>query len=69
MLFHDEARLLAPAGAADAAAPDGFALERPPPGLARGRYAASAWSIVTLGAALVLITVAYFFLRLRKPRS
>lgn len=54
---------------ADTPAPSGFVVERPPPGLARGKYAASEWSIVLLGAVLVLSTLVYFFLRLRKRRS
>jgi hypothetical protein len=54
---------------ADASAPSGFVMERPPPGLARGSYPASQWSIALLGAALVLSTLLYFFVRLRKRRS
>jgi hypothetical protein len=68
MLFRHSGMLRSEAPA-DAPAPSGFVLERPPPGLARGRYAASEWSIAVLGAALVLSTVIYFLLRLRKRRS
>jgi hypothetical protein len=68
MLFRHEGlrRSEAPA---DALAPSGFVVERPPPGLARGRYPASEWSIALLGAALVLSTLLYFYVRLRKRRS
>ena len=51
------------------AAPSGFVVERPPPGLARGKYPASPLAIVALGAVLVLGTLFYFILRHRKPRS
>jgi hypothetical protein len=54
---------------ADAPAPSGFVVERPPPGLARGKYPASPSAIAFLGAALVLSTLLYFFVRLRKRRS
>jgi hypothetical protein len=64
---HEE--LLGSEAPADAPTPSGFVVERPPPGLARGRYPASAWSIALLGAALVLTTLIYFFARLRKRRS
>ncbi len=65
MLFRHEGRLGFEADA-DALAPSGFVEERPPPGLARGKYPASPWTISLLGAALVLSTLLYFFLRLRK---
>jgi hypothetical protein len=52
----------------DKAAPSGFVVERPPPGLARGRYPASPLWIGALGAALVLVTLLYYLLCLRKPR-
>ncbi|HEY4103140.1 MAG TPA: hypothetical protein VGM44_04585 [Polyangiaceae bacterium] len=50
------------------AAPGGFVVERPPAGLARGKYPASPWAIGALGAVLVLGTILYFLLRLRKSR-
>lgn len=53
----------------DSALPGGFVVERPPAGLARGKYATSPWAISALGATLVLGTLLYFVLRLRKPRS
>ena len=65
MRFRHEGRLGFEAHS-DAWAPSGFVEERPPPGLARGKYPASPWAISLLGAALVLATLIYFFLRLRK---
>jgi hypothetical protein len=65
MLFRHEPGTLP---RANSAAPSGFIIERPPPGLARGEYPAPPWAIAALGAALVLGTVLYFFL-LRKDRS
>ena len=41
-------------------------IERPPPGLARGRYDAPAWAVLALGAALTLGAVFYFAWRLRR---
>ena len=55
--------------ASNAAVPGGFVEERPPPGLARGRYPAPPWAIAGLGAALILGSILYFVLRLRKARS
>jgi hypothetical protein len=60
---------LAPLPQASAVAPGGIVVERPPPGLARGKYPASPWAIVALGGTLVLGTILYFVLRLRKLRS
>lgn len=54
--------------APDGSAPSGFVVERPPPGLARGKYPTSPLWIGALGAVLTLVTLAYYFLRLRKPR-
>jgi hypothetical protein len=65
MLFSHAAQLRS-APQVDASAPSGLIEERPPPGLARGRYPASEWSIALLGAALVLATLLHFFVRLRK---
>jgi len=65
MLFRHEPGSLPPAGASG-----GVIVERPPPGLARGKYPASPWAIALLGAALVLATVLYYFLiRSKEPRS
>jgi len=47
--------------------PSGVIIERPPPGLARGRYPASPLFIGAFGTLLVLATLLYFYLRLRKP--
>lgn len=68
MLFRHETGTLSPTDSAAPAAP-GFVVERPPPGLARGKYAASPWVIGAFGTALVLATLLYFVLRFRKPRS
>jgi hypothetical protein len=67
MLFRHEPGTLSPT---DSAAPGAgeFVVERPPPGLARGKYPASPWAIAALGAALVLGTIVYFVLRFRRPR-
>jgi len=54
--------------APDGTAPSGILVERPPPGLARGKYATSPLWIGVLGALLVLVTLLYYFFRLRKPR-
>ncbi len=40
-------------------------IERPPPGLSRGRYPAPAWAVLALGAALVLGALVYFGWRAR----
>jgi len=62
---------LASSAAPDAtAAPTGELIEeRPPPGLARGKYAAAPWLIGTLGALLVLGTLAHLLLRFWKRRA
>jgi len=66
MLF----RLAGPNSApTEAAAAGGFVVERPPPGLARGKYPTSPLAILVLGAALIFGTCLYFFLRLPKPRA
>ncbi|MEI9939713.1 MAG: hypothetical protein WDO69_21035 [Pseudomonadota bacterium] len=51
-----------------ATAGGGVVVDRPPPGLARGKYPASPAVILALGAALIFGTCLYFFLRWRKPR-
>lgn len=66
MLFRHDDPLDAPRASA---APSGVIVERPPPGLARGKYSTSPLFILALGALLVLGTLIYFALRLRKPRS
>jgi hypothetical protein len=66
MLFRHEPPTLPQASAL---APGGFVVERPPPGLARGKYPASPWAIAALGATLLVGTILYFVLRLRKQRS
>ncbi len=38
-------------------------VERPPPGLARGKYSAPAWVVASLGAALLLGALAYVIRR------
>lgn len=49
--------------------PNGVVVERPPPGLARGKYPTSPLVIGALGAALIVIALLYTFFRLRNPRS
>ena len=56
-------------GPTEAAAAGGFVVDRPPPGLARGKYPTSPLAILILGSALILGTCLYFFLRLRKSRG
>jgi len=56
-------------GSVEPAAAGGFVVDRPPPGLARGKYPTSPLVIFALGAVLIFGTCLYFFLRLRKPRS
>jgi len=56
-------------GSTEAPATDGFVVDRPPPGLARGKYPASSLSVLALGATLIFGTCLYFFLRLRKRRA
>ena len=57
------------AAAVGSAAPGSLVVERPPPGLARGRYPASPFAIGLLGALLVFGTLLYFFLKLRNTRT
>jgi hypothetical protein len=44
-------------------------VERPPPGLARGGIVVPGVAVLALSAALVLITLGYYALRLRGARS
>jgi hypothetical protein len=69
MLFrHDGAALAPPESSAESATPRGLVVERPPPGLARGKYPTSALSIAALGSLLLLGSLLYYFFRLRKRR-
>jgi hypothetical protein len=43
-------------------------VERPPPGLARGKYAWPAWGIGLLGASIVVLCLVYFVLLARRRR-
>jgi hypothetical protein len=56
-------------GSTEPARTGGFVVDRPPPGLARGKYPTSPLVILALGAVLIFGTCLYFFLRLRKPRA
>jgi hypothetical protein len=42
--------------------------ERPPEGLARGRYPAPGWVIIVLAALVVVAGVVFLVLRARAPR-
>jgi hypothetical protein len=42
--------------------------ERPPEGLARGRYPAPAWVILVLAAVVVLASIAFLIARARAPK-
>jgi len=44
-------------------------VERPPPGPARGGIAAPGGAVVALSAVLLLITLGYYALRLRRDRT
>ncbi|HEV8247406.1 MAG TPA: hypothetical protein VGP93_16625 [Polyangiaceae bacterium] len=59
------ARLAPPSATATGPGAHDVIVERPPPGLARGRYAWPAWGIALVGAALVLLTLVYFLSRVR----
>ncbi|MEZ4224087.1 MAG: hypothetical protein R3B13_24275 [Polyangiaceae bacterium] len=41
-------------------------VERPAPGLARGKYAFPAWGIAAVGALALAVVVAYFVVRWRR---
>lgn len=45
-----------------------YVVERPPPGLARGRYPVPAWLVATLAAVMVAAIVAFFVIRRRRAR-
>lgn len=55
-------------GGADAAPGPRTVIERPPPGLARGKYAWPAWGIATAGAVAVALVLAYFGWRWARSR-
>ncbi len=42
--------------------------DRPPPGLAQGKFAAPAWLIASIGLAIVLGVVAFFVMRNRRDK-
>jgi hypothetical protein len=48
---------------ADRALGERTVVERPPPGLARGRYPVPAWTVALLGALVVLVGLAYLVRR------
>jgi hypothetical protein len=43
-------------------------VERPPPGLARGKYAWPAWGIGALGASVIAVGLAYLIWRFLRSR-
>jgi len=43
--------------------------ERPPEGLQRGKWAAPRWAVITLGIVIVVLTLVYFVVRLRRIRA
>jgi hypothetical protein len=43
-------------------------IERPPPGLARGKYAWPAWGIGAAGATVIALAIAYFVWRYLRTR-
>jgi hypothetical protein len=59
----------APASVPPVAASGGVVVERPPAGLARGRYEAAPWAIATLGALAIVLALAYAYFRFRKHRG
>ncbi len=44
-------------------------IERPGPGLARGKYAWPAWGIALTGSLVVVLALLYVLVRLRRQRS
>lgn len=60
----------APAPTATAPAPTGttYVVERPPPGIARGKYAVSPWVVALVAFALVAGIVGYFVVRHRRAQ-
>jgi hypothetical protein len=53
---------------AEAAPGPRIVIERPPPGLARGKYAWPAWGIATVGGAVIALAIAYFVWRYLRSR-
>lgn len=53
---------------AEAAAGPRIVIERPPPGLARGKYAWPAWGIATAGGIVIALALAYFVWRYLRSR-
>lgn len=43
-------------------------LERPPPGLSRGRYPVPAWAVLVIGAVIVLLGLVYLVRRTLEGR-
>ncbi len=66
MLFRHDGKAAAPQ---ETAGTSGVIVERPPPGLARGKYATTPLLISALGSLLVLGTLLYYFFRLRRPHT
>lgn len=44
-------------------------VERPPPGLARGKYSWPAWGIGVLGSGIVIVALVYFIWLARRRRA
>jgi hypothetical protein len=61
-----EAGLELPARGLPTGAP--VVVERPPPGLARGIFVVSPLVVELVSFSLVLVTLAYYVVRLRRPR-
>ncbi len=56
-------------GGATPAQTSRIVVERPPPGLARGKYAWPAWGSGALGATIVVLGLVYFALLARRRRQ
>ena len=63
----DEVEAGVDAGAAEAPGPR-TVIERPPPGLARGKYAWPAWGIGVVGGSVLALAIAYFVWRYLSSR-
>jgi len=57
-----------PSATAPGPGSSGVIIERPGPGLARGKYAWPAWGIALTGAFVLLVALLYVLLRLRRQR-
>ena len=64
----DEGNQGADAGAPSAASTARIVVERPPPGLARGKYEWPAWAIGTVGGVVVAVAIAFIAWRLWRAR-